>query len=703
MTKGRTPDPRSVTPLQRLMLESGITLEHLERLKIVEVKPGGDRAIPLPVPAARIEYFDLDGSPSGHYRLRLLVEARGKDGKLLRYRQPTGSGNRFYLPPILARSWREIAADPAVEIIFTEGEKKAVSAGLRGFATIGLGGVWSWKAKAEGGPISDFSLITWTGRRVFIVFDSDIYENPQVQQAADALAGHLRQLGAHVSVVLIPPEGNKKIGLDDFIVAAGDDAALQLRDLLNSGSKWVNHVAILNRELALVTLKGVELVLREPKLPGEAPEFARPEQVRPRYANRYATVEDADGNIKKVSPFDVWMRSAQRRDYDGVVFEPRGAEKGYYNLYGGPALKAADGDCALLLRHILEVICSGDEAVYLYVLGWCAHLVQKPWELPGVAIALRSGQGTGKGSFVRALGMIWGKRHFRHVADVEHLLGRFNAHLENAILVYCDEAYWAGDKHHVSALKAMITETTRIIERKGVNAMEVNNLTRLIIATNNRWAVPAELDDRRFLVLEVSDARVGQHDYFEALHHELENGGAAGFLQFLLEYDIGGFSPYVVPKTTALLEAKVYGMDAVGQFIFDMLLAGVNLRGGWEREVPTAVLQAAYMDSAHAVGHLRRASETMLGKRLMQLVPGVKVTRKTLARGEPQTKVYLFPDLEAARAAFAVEVRAESWDQLRAAFEGQGSSPPSSPSSLTCRSSEEKTASRHKKGRGRNS
>lgn len=561
MNKRRTPDPRTITALQRLFLDSGIALEHLDRLKVAAVAAWGDPALPLKVPAARIEYFDLDGKPLGFYRLRALGDVVGKDGKPLRYLQPSNTGNRFYLPPILARSWRDIAADPAVEIIFTEGEKKAISAGLRGFATIGLGGVWNWKGKPDGGPIGDFSQFTWPGRRVFIVFDSDIYENPHVQQAADALAAHLRELGAHVSVVLIPPEGGKKIGLDDFIVAAGDDAAMQLRALLNSGTRWVDHVAILNRELALVTVKGVELVLREPKLLGEAPDFARPEQVRPRYANRYATAEDADGKVEKLSPFFVWMRSSQRREYDGVVFEPRGAEKSYYNLYGGPILKPADGDCTLLLQHIREVICSGDEAVYGYVLGWCAHLVQKPWELPGVAIALRSGQGTGKGSFVRALGMIWGKRHFRHVANVEHLLGRFNAHLENAILVYCDEAYWAGDKHHVSALKAMITETTRIIERKGVNAMEVNNLTRLIIATNNRWAVPAELDDRRFLVLEVSDARVGQHDYFEALHRELESGGAAAFLRFLLAYDIEDFLPHKVPKTTALLEAKFHGME----------------------------------------------------------------------------------------------------------------------------------------------
>lgn len=682
--------PHVLSPLQKLMLESGIALEYLARLHIVEVPPRGDSALPLSVPAARITYFDLDGKPSNHYRLRLLRKLAGSNGEPLRYLQPAGTGNHFYLPPVLPRSWREIAADPMVNIVFTEGEKKAISAALRGFAAIGLGGVWNWKSKAEGGPIRDFSQFTWGHRRVFVVFDSDIYENPHVQQSADALAAHLRELGAHVLVVLIPPNGSNKVGLDDFIVAAGEQAALHVQALLDSGSRWVNHVEILNRELALVTMKGVELVLREPKSVGDSPEFARPEQVRPRYANRYATVEDADGQLKKVSPFEVWMRSSLRREYDGVVFEPRGAAKGYYNLYGGPALKPADGECSLLLEHIREVICSNDEMAYRYVLCWCAHLVQRPWELPGVAIALRSGQGTGKGSFVRALGMIWGKRHFRHVADVDHLLGRFNAHLENAILVFCDEAYWAGDKHHVSALKAMITENTRIIERKGVNAMEVRNLTRLVIATNNRWAVPAELDDRRFLVLEVSDARVGQQQYFEALHHELENGGAAAFLNYLLAYDIEGFSPFKVPKTTALLEAKVYGMDGVGQFILDLLLSGTNASGKWQAEVPTATLQAAYLESSHAAGTLRRASDTMLGKRLMQLVPGLRITRKTVESGRPQTKVYIFPELELARSAFASQLRATSWEEVRALFEGETSNVLSLPSKLKSKASKGK-------------
>lgn len=134
-----------------------------------------------------------------------------------------------------------------------------------------------------------------------------------------------------------------------------------------------------------------------------------------------------------------------------------------------------------------------------------------------------------------------------------------------------------------------------------------------------------------------------------------------------------------------------------------MLLDGVNDRGRWELQVPTATLQCTYMNSPHAAGHLRRASETMLGKRLMQLVPGVKVTRKTLERREGQTKVYLFPELEAARAAFATKLRAESWDQLRELFEGQRSSPPSSPSPPTSASSEGNTPTRRKKGKRPNS
>ena len=137
--------------------------------------------------------------------------------------------------------------------------------------------------------------------------------------------------------------------------------------------------------------------------------------------------------------------------------------------------------------------------------------MQRPAELPGVAIVLRGPQGAGKGRFGQLLERLYG-RHFIEMSQRVHLTGHFDAHLENKLIVFPDEAYFAGHKEDLGPLKAIITERTRVLERKGFDAVEVPNMLRVVMATNNAWAAHAAAEERRFCVLDVSDARAGDRN-----------------------------------------------------------------------------------------------------------------------------------------------------------------------------------------------
>eukprot|EP01043_Picozoa_sp_COSAG02_P107491 COSAG02_NODE_43509_length_374_cov_0.618182_1_plen_97_part_01 len=51
--------------------------------------------------------------------------------------------------------------------------------------------------------------------------------------------------------------------------------------------------------------------------------------------------------------------------------------------------------------HILDIVCRGSDVDRQYFHNYDAHLLQKPWEKPGVAKVLRSdGKGAGKGAVV---------------------------------------------------------------------------------------------------------------------------------------------------------------------------------------------------------------------------------------------------------------------------------------------------------------
>jgi hypothetical protein len=157
---------------------------------------------------------------------RVRIDNPGPDGK--RYRSPRGQGNRLYIPSILEPT---VLADPAKPIYATEGEFKALKATQDGFPTVALPGVWAWKTRLHGQslPIPDLGRVTWQGRTVVVVFDSDLAEKPPVAWAEHALCQELRRRGATVYVLRLPdgPRG-EKLGLDDFLVAHGADALRRL-------------------------------------------------------------------------------------------------------------------------------------------------------------------------------------------------------------------------------------------------------------------------------------------------------------------------------------------------------------------------------------------------------------------------------------------------------------------------------------------
>jgi hypothetical protein len=62
-----------------------------------------------------------------------------------------------------------------------------------------------------------------------------------------------------------------------------------------------------------------------------------------------------------------------------------------------------------------------------------------------VAVVLRGLKGTGKGMVGQLLMGIF-RDHALHITHSKHLVGNFNAHLVDALFLFLDEAYWAGDK-----------------------------------------------------------------------------------------------------------------------------------------------------------------------------------------------------------------------------------------------------------------
>jgi hypothetical protein len=286
-----------------------------------------------------------------------------------------------------------------------------------------------------------------------------------------------------------------------------------------------------------------------------------------------------------------WFKWKDRRQYvgRGVIFEPGGPleiPNDMLNLWRGYGVEPKQGDWSLMRKHIRDVICSGNEEHFRYVINWMAYGVQHPDRPIGVNIALRGEEGAGKGFLWRNYGKLFGK-HFKHVSHGEQLTGRFNGVLAEANAVFLDEALWAGDRKGEQILKALVTEDTFQLERKFCDPIPVKNRLRIMIASNSEWIVPVSTRGRRYFVLDVSDQYADENSpahvaYWEPLHAQFgdhaPDDGRAAMLYDLLHVYLSGFDIRAVPKSAAKTEQKLLTQTGTEAWLFEILQYGVVTR-----------------------------------------------------------------------------------------------------------------------------
>lgn len=167
-----------------------------------------------------IPYLDINGEPyptkDGHfYRLKPKWPKTDKDEDKPKYLTPKEAGCRPYFSRLV--DWVKVASKTSIDVSITEGEKKSDSGCAHGIVTIGLAGVYAWLDKcdrntwetlSESRPLPELDEIEWRGRRVNLIFDSDIIQKIGVQGALARLADWLIKKGAYPYLVLVPTESD---------------------------------------------------------------------------------------------------------------------------------------------------------------------------------------------------------------------------------------------------------------------------------------------------------------------------------------------------------------------------------------------------------------------------------------------------------------------------------------------------------------
>lgn len=295
------------------------------------------------------------------------------------------------------------------------------------------------------------------------------------------------------------------------------------------------------------------------------------------FSNRYMNQQIEIGRTDKGQPIykalgKYWLEHPKRRQYSRIDFLPSGeVPVDVYNLWQGFAYTPQKGQWRYMQRHIWHVLAKRNKKAFRYIVQWAAWAVQNPGEPAEVALVFKGGKGTGKGTFCRWLKILFGQ-HGLQIFSAEHISGRFNGHLQDCVLLFADEAIAPNDRNAEAILKGFLTEPTLPMERKGYDVTQVPNHLHVVMASNSDWVVPASGDERRFAVFEVSNEKTGQHDWFERLNEEMENGGAKAMLHFLLNLNLGGWHPRKnIPENSALTDQRIQSLRGPEKIWFNWL------------------------------------------------------------------------------------------------------------------------------------
>lgn len=378
------------------------------------------------------------------------------------------------------------------------------------------------------------------------------------------------------------------------------------------------------------------------------------------YANQSVPIVQRDGGVKQVNLAAYWRASPYRREYSGMGFCFDGqSPAGFYNLYKGLAVEVNSASAGRFLRHLRATV-GNDSKSFRYLVQWMAFCVQRPGDRTETVVVFRGAEGTGKGTNARLLTSIFGP-HALHISNGRHLTGNFNAHLRLALFLFVDEGYWAGDPAAEGVLKQLITEDQIMIEQKGVDAFMALNRLKVMIATNNEWAVPAGPTSRRFFVVDVPDTKRGDWAYWKQLNAWLDGGGRGATLNFLLNLNLSKFNIRDIPNTEALDDQKRLSMPPFLKWLESQLYDG-SLWGGdeWETDAPCQLVTKSYAEYCAAHG---RRHEPTDAKNVAAKLKAAFGTLPRRRRGNGSRHyVWIVPPLTEARYLFCNHAGIESPD-----------------------------------------
>lgn len=570
----------------------------------------------------KINYLDVHGQPISDwqasrpfYRLRYLETPPGfealSEKKQVRYVQEPNTAPVAYFPG--NQDWA-LSVDPSEPILITEGELKAAKACKEGFPTIGLGGVYNWRAHRLGLTwLPSLDQVNWVKRHVYIVFDSDYHTNPMVCAALRDLAEALQDRGSFVYLVNLPSiEGLEKVGLDDYLVHAGPSANEMFAQLLAEAEPLglARPLWHLNDKYVYICNPG--LIVDQKTGFKASPAAFRDHLEAPIAYQEKVLKPDGSISFRPVSAAATWLKWPLRNQVSALTYAPGQTrfvmeESTKYNVWPGWGVSAKKGDVKPFLQLLDHLFTGASPKALEWFLRWCAFPIQHPGvKLFSSCLIWGKSHGTGKSQVGYTLGKVYGD-NFTEITQAD-LHASFNDWAENRQFVLGDDISGSDNRQERDILKKMITQQKMWINLKYVPKYQIIDCINYLFTSNQPDAFFLEDDDRRHFIHEVIVGPLSEEFYVE-YDIWLNSGGAESVFHYLLNLELGDFNPAGKAFYTAAKERMISAVQS------DL--------GTWCRDL------MATPDYVLRVGEVAIPKDLFTSKELLQLYDPAGTTRTT--------------------------------------------------------------------------
>lgn len=320
----------------------------------------------------------------------------------------------------------------------------------------------------------------------------------------------------------------------------------------------------MNRKYAFLTKPSVIISIQDKKRQSK-------EMMRDRYANAMAVVGDGL-KTKKVSHFQIWSESHDRREHIDLTFRPGQPEivDNQVNLWTGWGAEPHAGDIQPWI-DMLDYMFGAGTSERNWMEQWLAYPLQHPGtKLTSAVVLWSSRQGVGKSLLGETVSALYGA-HGKTITATE-LHDKFNNWSEDALFVLGEENSSADRRADSNRLKHLITGDTMFVERKYFDRTERPNMLNFMFTSNHPNAFYLEGHDRRFFVWSI-DAQPRDPAFYETYAQWKDSrAGQSALMDHLLNLDLSGFDPYGhAPQTKAKVEMIDQSKTALERWVADLV------------------------------------------------------------------------------------------------------------------------------------